>query len=1049
MSQGQRLGDYIIGQTIGQQGADSRVVVAQHIATGERVAMKILDKEALLAGGGATRFPREVAALRRLSHPCTVRLISVLASKASLFMVMELVPGGDLYDRIAHEGALPELEARRLFCQLLSAVSACHAVGVFHRDIKPENVLLTRQGDAKLADFGLGALADGDALLDTACGTLHYAAPRGGAARAVRRGPADIWSLGVVLYAMLAGRLPFEEEHNAALVARIAAAAYEPLPAQVSAEAVQVVGAMLQVDPAARPSAETIWEHALATEGLHSAVDTAERLDAQIESVVSPRTAAPSKAPSAFALLRSSFDISGMFDPDRAAPVLRRTRFTAASDLLPHIRREVQSAGGRAVETAGNGVPRSGRVSVGLDSGPGPSPRPGMGLGGQAGKFLSGGSGAVVASLSASRQASAARLAMGLGPADAHHLEGRGRRAPPLLDKLVTALGRQGPLWRRALDLLPWLLATGHPLDDRLCTSVLRLAAQRGDLPSALRVYAWMRAPREAGGAGLSPSAADPGCAVDCRLATVHLEACARTGDVATARAVYAALLAAPAGSPLAPSAHALAAALRALPAGEEALRVWADMEARHCQPSAHVYAAAVTASGGDWRRAWDLFSRMRRGTAPEARPDVVACTAVIGALARAGEAARAREVLAWMHGAGVEPNARTFTALLAAHANAGEWACALRLLRDLHAHGGARANAYTYSALLKAAAEQGAVDAAEEVFGALEAQLRFDAAKRAARGGLARRAGAARDAEAERADAAAGALAVAIAALALPPSRSASPPAGVSDIGVADADAHAPLATAEGSEQSRLDNDDDPVRRLLCVQLGAALGGVDDGSGDEDPELEARRGAAAAAVAAWAQPATSSTIAQSYPTPLPNETQPDDNNWSPSPINEVVCGAMMAVYERAGLPDRAVALFDRAPALGVRPNGVMLNAALSALGKAGRGEEAAALVARSGVRPDLATYELLIAGWAAAGRPAEAEAVLRALRAAGLAASQSAYAGLAQAYRRVGDALGALGIKERMREDGLTPGTAVLQAIQGAVANAEAACVEAACAPS
>ena len=83
------------------------MVVAQHIATGERVAMKILDKEALLAGGGATRFPREVAALRRLSHPCTVRLISVLASKASLFMVMELVQGGDLYDRIAHEGALP------------------------------------------------------------------------------------------------------------------------------------------------------------------------------------------------------------------------------------------------------------------------------------------------------------------------------------------------------------------------------------------------------------------------------------------------------------------------------------------------------------------------------------------------------------------------------------------------------------------------------------------------------------------------------------------------------------------------------------------------------------------------------------------------------------------------------------------------------------------------------------------------------------------------------------------------------------------------------
>lgn len=101
------------------------MVVAQHIATGERVAMKILDKEALLAGGGATRFPREVAALRRLSHPCTVRLIIVLASKASLFMVMELVPGGDLYDRIAHEGALPVRLGRGMGVLQRTGAPAC------------------------------------------------------------------------------------------------------------------------------------------------------------------------------------------------------------------------------------------------------------------------------------------------------------------------------------------------------------------------------------------------------------------------------------------------------------------------------------------------------------------------------------------------------------------------------------------------------------------------------------------------------------------------------------------------------------------------------------------------------------------------------------------------------------------------------------------------------------------------------------------------------------------------------------------------------------
>jgi len=201
---------------------------------------------------------------------------------------MEYVGGGELFDRVAAGGPLPETAARRLAAQLAAGLAHCHALGVFHRDLKPENVLLTVGGDAKLSDFGLGylqgpaggggsgnsaapalqaaaAAGHGDdksasLLLDTTCGTPAFVAPEVLRRAGYAGGPADVWSLGVTLFVALTGRLPFDEPSLGALFRKICAAAFT-IPPRVPPGAADLLRRMIVPDPAARLTAAGVLEH--------------------------------------------------------------------------------------------------------------------------------------------------------------------------------------------------------------------------------------------------------------------------------------------------------------------------------------------------------------------------------------------------------------------------------------------------------------------------------------------------------------------------------------------------------------------------------------------------------------------------------------------------------------------------------------------------------------------------------------------------------------------------------------------------------------------
>ncbi|KAJ7955330.1 Non-specific serine/threonine protein kinase [Quillaja saponaria] len=177
--EGMRLGKYELGRTLGE-GNFGKVKLANNIESGQPFAVKIIEKSKIVNLNVTDQIKREIATLKLLKHPNVVRLYEVLASKTRIYMVLEYVNGGELFDRIASKGKLTEAEGRKLFQQLIDGVSYCHNKGVFHRDLKLENVLVDDKGNIMISDFGLSALPQhlrNDGLLHTTCGSPHYVAP--------------------------------------------------------------------------------------------------------------------------------------------------------------------------------------------------------------------------------------------------------------------------------------------------------------------------------------------------------------------------------------------------------------------------------------------------------------------------------------------------------------------------------------------------------------------------------------------------------------------------------------------------------------------------------------------------------------------------------------------------------------------------------------------------------------------------------------------------------------------------------------------------------
>ncbi|XP_059310430.1 CBL-interacting serine/threonine-protein kinase 3-like isoform X2 [Lycium ferocissimum] len=256
-----RVGKYEMGRTIGE-GTFAKVKFARNSETGDPVAIKILDKDKVLKHKMAEQIKREIATMKLIRHPHVVQLYEVLASKTKIFIVLEFVTGGELFDKIVNHGRMHEKEARKYFHQLINAVDYCHSRGVYHRDLKPENLLLHASGHLKVSDFGLSALSQqvrDDGLLHTTCGTPNYVAPEVLNDHGYDGTTADLWSCGVILFVLLAGYLPFDDSNLMNLYKKISSAEFS-CPPWMSFGAMKLITRILDPNPMTRITVAEILE---------------------------------------------------------------------------------------------------------------------------------------------------------------------------------------------------------------------------------------------------------------------------------------------------------------------------------------------------------------------------------------------------------------------------------------------------------------------------------------------------------------------------------------------------------------------------------------------------------------------------------------------------------------------------------------------------------------------------------------------------------------------------------------------------------------------
>ncbi|CAD7682911.1 unnamed protein product [Nyctereutes procyonoides] len=253
---------YEIREKLGS-GAFSEVVLAQERGSSHLVALKCIPKKALR--GKEALVENEIAVLRRVSHPNIVALEDVHESPSHLYLAMELVTGGELFDRIMERGSYTEKDASHLVGQVLGAVSYLHSLGIVHRDLKPENLLYaTPFEDSKImvSDFGLSKIQAGN-MLGTACGTPGYVAPE-----LLEQKPygkaVDVWALGVISYILLCGYPPFYDESDPELFSQILRASYEfdsPFWDDISESAKDFIRHLLERDPQKRFTCQQALQH--------------------------------------------------------------------------------------------------------------------------------------------------------------------------------------------------------------------------------------------------------------------------------------------------------------------------------------------------------------------------------------------------------------------------------------------------------------------------------------------------------------------------------------------------------------------------------------------------------------------------------------------------------------------------------------------------------------------------------------------------------------------------------------------------------------------
>ena len=244
------IGTYRLSKTLGI-GAFGKVKLAEHVTTGHKVAVKILNRAKIVALDMTEKVKREINILQRCTHPHIIRLYEVIDTPTDIFVVMEYVSNGELFDYIVSKGRLAPDEARHFFHQIVSGVEYCHYHHIVHRDLKPENLLLDADNNIKIADFGLSNVMRDGEFLRTSCGSPNYAAPEVISGHLYAGPEVDVWSCGVILYALLCGSLPFDDESIPNLFKKIKSGMYS-LPSHLSQLARDLIPRMLVVDPMKR-----------------------------------------------------------------------------------------------------------------------------------------------------------------------------------------------------------------------------------------------------------------------------------------------------------------------------------------------------------------------------------------------------------------------------------------------------------------------------------------------------------------------------------------------------------------------------------------------------------------------------------------------------------------------------------------------------------------------------------------------------------------------------------------------------------------------------
>ena len=252
------FGKYKLRRFLGY-GAFAKVYQAENVITGETVAIKAVSKNKVLKAGLTEQVEREISIMRRLHHPHTLKLFEVLATKTKIYFVMEFAQGGELFDKVA-KGRFSEDLSRRYFQQLISALRYCHSQGVFHRDLKLDNLLIDQNLDLKISDFGLSAVKDQirpDGLLHTICGTPAYVAPEILAKKGYDGVKVDVWSCGVILFALIAGYLPFNDNNITIMYRKIYRGQFR-FPRWTSPDLKRLISRLLDANPNTRITVDEI-----------------------------------------------------------------------------------------------------------------------------------------------------------------------------------------------------------------------------------------------------------------------------------------------------------------------------------------------------------------------------------------------------------------------------------------------------------------------------------------------------------------------------------------------------------------------------------------------------------------------------------------------------------------------------------------------------------------------------------------------------------------------------------------------------------------------